>query len=156
MFGSTGAMPAMSLRTRYRISLATGTLSSRIATFREGDLQTRQGRRRSRHSVERAAFDRSLGGVAIEAGGGAAAAFDLGGVWVDEAFVGTKAQHVKVKALSAAYFRMLERHAELKELLALGNRLVWMTPNGTSLVIDTDGAETMCDAEIDGLFVANK
>ena len=80
---------------------------------------------------------------------------DLGGVWVDEAFVGT-APRVKVKALSTAYFRILERHAEMKELFALGNRLVWMTPSGTALVIDADGAETMKDEEIDRLFVATK
>ncbi len=63
---------------------------------------------------------------------------------------------MKVKALSAAYFRMLERHAELKEVFALGNRVVWMTPRGAALVIDADGSETLSDAEIDKLFAAKK
>jgi Ca-activated chloride channel family protein len=79
----------------------------------------------------------------------------VGGVWVDEAFVGD-APRVQVKALGAAYFRLLERHAELKEVFALGKRVVWMTPNGTALVIDADGAETLSDAEIDKLFVPKK
>jgi Ca-activated chloride channel family protein len=80
---------------------------------------------------------------------------DIGGVWVDEKFAGD-APRVQVKALSAAYFRLLERHAELKEVFALGKRVVWMTPNGTALVIDADGAETLSDAEIDKLFMSKK
>ncbi len=80
---------------------------------------------------------------------------DVGGLWVDETYAGTPPS-VKVKALSTAYFRMLERHAELKDVFALGQRLVWMTPSGTALIIDVAGAETMSDAEIEKLFVAKK
>jgi Ca-activated chloride channel family protein len=36
----------------------------------------------------------------------------------------------------------------------LGNHVVWVTPSGTALVIDTtDGKEKLDDAEIDALFV---
>jgi Ca-activated chloride channel family protein len=80
---------------------------------------------------------------------------ELGGVWVDAALT-SGAPQVKVKALSAAYFRMLERHPELKEVFALGSRVVWMTPSGTALVIDAAGAETLSDDEIDKLFSAKK
>ena len=82
-------------------------------------------------------------------------ALEVGVVWFDEAF-DAKMTIVTVKAMSPAYFRMLERYASLKDVFALGNRLVWMTPNGTALVIDADGAETLSDAEIDKLFVAKK
>jgi Ca-activated chloride channel family protein len=41
----------------------------------------------------------------------------------------------------------------MKEVFRLGNHLVWITPNGTGLVIDTtDGTDQMTDREIDALF----
>jgi Ca-activated chloride channel homolog len=58
--------------------------------------------------------------------------------------------------MSAAYFRILARHPEMKDVLRLGNRVVWVTPCGTALVIDADGKETLGDDEIDKLFVAKK
>jgi Ca-activated chloride channel family protein len=80
----------------------------------------------------------------------------VNGVWTDQALDG-KAAVVKVKALSDAYFRMLEKHPELKELFQLGNRLVWMTPSGTVLVVEPqDGKDKMGDDEIEKLFVARK
>ena len=64
---------------------------------------------------------------------------------------------VTVKAMSPAYFRMLERHPELKEVFRLGSRVVWITPSGTALVIDpTQGEEKMSDRKIDSLFVTVK
>jgi Ca-activated chloride channel family protein len=37
----------------------------------------------------------------------------------------------------------------------LGNHLVWVTPSGTALVIDTStGEEKMADSDIDRLFKA--
>jgi Ca-activated chloride channel family protein len=80
---------------------------------------------------------------------------EVGGVWIDEGFA-AKTKAVTVKAQSAAYFRMLERHPSLKTVFQLGNHLVWVTPSGTALIIDTKGQEKLSDAEIDKLFVAKK
>jgi Ca-activated chloride channel family protein len=81
---------------------------------------------------------------------------EVGGVWIDEGFVAdTKA--VTVKAQSEAYFAILQRHAKVKDVFQLGNHVVWVTPSGVALVVDTTtGQETMSDAEIDKLFVAKK
>ncbi len=81
---------------------------------------------------------------------------ELGGVWIDEGF-DAKMPTVVVKAQSDAYFRLLERQPQVKDVFRLGNHVVWVTPNGTALVIDTnDGKEKLDDAEIDRLFVAKK
>ncbi len=74
------------------------------------------------------------------------------GAWVDEGF-DAKMKTVTVKALSKAYFRLLEKQGTLKEVFQLGTRVVWVTPSGKALVIDpTRGKETMTDGEIDALF----
>jgi Ca-activated chloride channel family protein len=81
---------------------------------------------------------------------------EIGGVWIDEGF-DAKMPLVTVKAMSDAYFRILMRHPTVKEVFKLGNHLVWVTPSGTALVVDTnDGKEKMTDEEIDQLFVAKK
>jgi Ca-activated chloride channel family protein len=81
---------------------------------------------------------------------------EIGGVWIDEGYT-AKMKMVAVRAQSAAYFRILERQPKVKEVFKLGNHLVWVTPSGTALVIDTsDGKEKMTDSEIDALFVAKK
>jgi Ca-activated chloride channel family protein len=81
---------------------------------------------------------------------------EVGGVWIDEGF-DPKMQTVTVKAMSKAYFRILERHAKVRQVYQLGNHLIWVTPSRTALIIDTnDGVETMTDADIDRLFVASK
>ncbi len=81
---------------------------------------------------------------------------EFGGVWIDEGYT-SKAKSLVVKAQSDAYFRLLERHPELRSVFQLGNHLVWMTPNGTALIIDTqDGKDKLNDKEIDDLFVAKK
>ena len=62
---------------------------------------------------------------------------------------------LKVKAMSAAYFRMLERQPQVREVFQLGNHVVWVSPSGTALIIDQgDGREELPDADIDRLFVA--
>jgi Ca-activated chloride channel family protein len=76
------------------------------------------------------------------------------GVWVDDG-CDPKMPTVKVKAQGAAYFRILERHAQMREVFRLGNRIAWVTPNGTVLVVDPSaGAEQMTDEAIDTLFEA--
>lgn len=77
---------------------------------------------------------------------------EYGGVWIDEDFE-AKTPTVVVKAQSDAYFRLLERQPRLRDVLKLGNAIVWVTPSGAALVIDpNDGKETLGDAEIDNLF----
>jgi Ca-activated chloride channel family protein len=79
---------------------------------------------------------------------------EIGGVWIDEGF-NAQAPTLVVKAMSDAYFQILDRHPEIKDVYQLGNHVVWMTPSGAALVLDTvDGKEQLTDAEIDALFVA--
>jgi Ca-activated chloride channel homolog len=80
----------------------------------------------------------------------------IGGVWIDTAFK-EKTPALVIKAQSDAYFRLLDRHPDLKDVLRLGNRLVWMTPSGTALVVDPDdGKDKLPDADIDRLFAVKK
>jgi len=81
-------------------------------------------------------------------------ALEIGGIWIDEAFC---AEHktVTVKAMSNAYFRILELHPEARKVFSIGNHLVWVSPSQTAIVIDpTSGAEEMTDVEIANLFRA--
>lgn len=81
---------------------------------------------------------------------------ELGGVWIDDGF-DPKMPTCIVKAQSEAYFRILERQPKMKDVFLLGNHLVWVTPNNTALVIDSDdGKDKLSDEEIDKLFVAAK
>jgi Ca-activated chloride channel family protein len=78
---------------------------------------------------------------------------EFGGIWIDEGFT-AKTPVLVIKAQSDAYFKLLERHPKLKDVLQLGNHLVWVAPSGTALVIDTkQGKEKVTEAEIDKLFV---
>ena len=77
---------------------------------------------------------------------------ELGGVWIDDAYK-AETKSVTVKAQSDAYFQILEKHPEMKEVFRLGNFVVWIAPSGTALVIDQNtGKEKMDDAEIAALF----
>lgn len=79
---------------------------------------------------------------------------DVGGVWIDDGF-NPKTETVSIKAQSEAYFRILERHPEVKDAFQLGNYVIWITPSGKALIIDAGaGLETLPDADIDRLFVA--
>jgi Ca-activated chloride channel family protein len=81
---------------------------------------------------------------------------ELGGVWIDEKF-DAKMPMVTVKAMSKAYFRMLELHPKVKDVFRMGNHLVWVMPSGVALVIDANnGAETLRDAAIERLFLTKK
>jgi Ca-activated chloride channel family protein len=62
-----------------------------------------------------------------------------------------------VKAMSDAYFRILEKNGKMKDVFRLGNYLVWVSPSKTALVIDTDdGVDKLTDEQIDKLFVEKK
>jgi Ca-activated chloride channel family protein len=81
---------------------------------------------------------------------------NVAGVWIDEGF-DPKMKTVEIKAMSKAYFRLLRRHPEVREVFRLGNHLVWVTPNGTALVVDSRaGREEMSDRDIDALFATAK
>lgn len=78
---------------------------------------------------------------------------EYGGCWIDEGYE-AKMPTCVVKTMSDAYFRILEKHPEVKEVYQLGNYLVWVTPSGTALVLDmNDGKDKLADEEIDKLFV---
>jgi Ca-activated chloride channel family protein len=77
---------------------------------------------------------------------------DVGGVWIDEGF-DPKMKTVAIKAMSKAYFRILELHPEAKEVFRLGNYLVWVAPSGTALIVDgRTGSEELADTVINALF----
>ncbi|MHB1425829.1 MAG: VIT domain-containing protein [Gemmataceae bacterium] len=81
---------------------------------------------------------------------------EIGGVWIDEGFV-PKMTPLVVKAQSDAYFKLLERQPKLREVFRLGNHLVWVTPNGTALVVDSGaGKDKLSDDDVAKLFVAKK
>lgn len=77
---------------------------------------------------------------------------EIGGVWIDEGY-SAKTPTLSVKAQSEAYFRILELQPQMKDVFQLGNHVLWITPNGTALVIDTtEGKEKLSDKEINLLF----
>ena len=79
---------------------------------------------------------------------------EIGGVWIDEEFT-AKTPTLNVKAQSDAYFQILERQPQMRHVFRLGNHVVWITPNGTGLVIDsTYGVEKITNKEIDLLFAS--
>jgi Ca-activated chloride channel family protein len=79
---------------------------------------------------------------------------EVGGLWIDEKF-NPKMKSVTVKAMSPAYFQILDKQPKMREVFALGNYLIWITPSGTALIVDqNDGQTEMADADIDRLFVA--
>jgi Ca-activated chloride channel family protein len=81
---------------------------------------------------------------------------EMGGVWIDDQF-DTKTKTVIVKAQSDAYFAILAKHPEVKDVYLLGNHSVWIAPSGVALVIDAnDGKEKLDEKEIDALFAAKK
>src|SRR5262249_14891242 len=106
------------------------------------DLSVQMNNLRNQNRLERTAIRRVANRNCLE----------IGGIWIDEGY-DAKMTIVAVKAQSDAYFRILERQPQVKDVYRLGNHVVWVTPSGTALVIDTHhGKETMTDAEIDKLF----
>ena len=80
----------------------------------------------------------------------------IAGVWIDTAFK-DKAPALVVKAQGDAYFRILKRYPKAKDVFLLGNRVVWATPGGITLVIDTTAGKDKLDAkEIDKLFTVKR
>ncbi len=110
------------------------------------DLSLQTANLRSQSRLDQAAIKNVQGRNCLE----------FGGVWIDEGF-DAKMPTFTIKAQSDAYFKLLDRQPKMRDVLTLGNHLVWVTPNGTALIIDmTTGKEKATDAEIDALFVAGK
>jgi Ca-activated chloride channel homolog len=74
-----------------------------------------------------------------------------GEAWVDESFKSSMAT-VRLRVLGQAYFRLLAAHPELSAIFALGNRVTWVTPSGTALIIDKLGQDNAADAVLNRLF----
>jgi Ca-activated chloride channel family protein len=144
------AKSALDKQTAYeecRAALRKGDLSGVQAGRLGVDLSIQCCNLRNQSRVEQTAQRQLLGRDCIE----------IGGIWVDKGYDAKKTKTVVVKALSDAYFRLLETHPELKEVFRMGNHLVWVTPSGTALLLDAcDGKETLTDDEIAGLFPAKK
>jgi Ca-activated chloride channel family protein len=77
---------------------------------------------------------------------------EINGAWIDDKLDATPQPIVRVKAQSDAYFRLLEKQPKLKEVFQLGNRVAWVAPSGTLLVVDAAGTEKLSDDEIAKLF----
>lgn len=81
---------------------------------------------------------------------------EVGGVWIDDGY-DIKMPTVNIKAMSPAYFRMLELQPNMRDVFRMGNHLVYVTPSGSALVVDANnGVETLPDGDIKALFVRKK
>jgi hypothetical protein len=75
----------------------------------------------------------------------------IGEAWVDQTFKSSMAT-LHLRVFSKAYFRLLAAHPELSAIFALGNRVTWVTPSGTALVIDKQGQDDAAEATLDQIF----
>ena len=73
------------------------------------------------------------------------------GVWTDSQWKAGN-EPLKVKYLSDAYFKLLEKDADLKEVFALGENILVVLKSGKSILISAEGKEDLTDAELAGLF----
>ena len=73
------------------------------------------------------------------------------GTWTDTAWKQDN-EVVKIKYLSDAYFKLLERDPELKEALALGEQVLVVLKSGKAILVGEDGKDNLSNAELDGLF----
>ena len=77
---------------------------------------------------------------------------ELNGVWIDDQFK-KETPTLNIKTMSNAYFKLLEKKPEMKEVFSLSQSVVWITPSGTALVVDpSNGKEELSDEEIAKLF----
>jgi Ca-activated chloride channel family protein len=137
---------ALETYSRARAALGAGRQGDLQAGKLAVDLALQVSALRNQDQLSRSATRRAAGRTCVE----------VGGAWVDEGF-DAKMRTVTIKAQGRAYFRILERHPAVQEVFRLGNRLVWVTPSGTALVVDSQGGtEDLTDAEIDQLFAARK
>jgi len=106
------------------------------------ELSVQLAEMRNQCRTEAAAVKKAAGRTCVE----------VGGVWIDDGF-NARMKLVEIKAMSKAYFRIMEKHPEVSEVFQLGNHVVWVTPSGTALVLDKEqGKEELSDDEIEKLF----
>lgn len=75
------------------------------------------------------------------------------GIWVDHAYDAEKHKDLfSIQYLSKAYFQLIEKDPRHKEILALGERVVWISPTGRAIAIDSKGKETLTEKEFSNLF----
>ena len=75
----------------------------------------------------------------------------VGDAWVDQGFT-PKMPTLRLRVLGKAYFRLLASHPELRSVFALGNRITWVSPSGTAVIIDSQGRDDADQASLDRLF----
>lgn len=63
---------------------------------------------------------------------------------------------LRLRVLGQAYFRLLAEHPELSEIFALGNRITWVSPSGTAVVIDKQGQDEVAVTVLSSLFAPAK
>jgi Ca-activated chloride channel family protein len=137
---------ALETYSRARAALGAGRQGDLQAGKLAVDLALQVSALRNQDQLSRSATRRAAGRTCVE----------VGGAWVDEGF-DARTPTVTIKAQGKAYFRILERHPVVQEVFRLGNRLAWVTPSGTALVVDSQGGQDdLTDAEIDKLFAPKK
>ena len=77
------------------------------------------------------------------------------GVWIDRDYAATL-KRVTVEYLGDTYLKILAARPEWKTILALGDRLVVVTPSRTVLVIGPKEDKPLTDAQVAALFVPAK
>ena len=75
------------------------------------------------------------------------------GIWVDRNYRDTCKQ-VRIQYLGETYLKVLAARPAWKSILALGENLVVVCPNGTALVIGGKEDKPLSDAEVAALFVS--
>lgn len=71
------------------------------------------------------------------------------GIWIDET-VTPDVKPVELKYLGSAYFKLLELRPELKEIFALGEHVLWVSPTGQAIFITTEGRDEVPEEELKG------
>lgn len=130
------------------------TLDQANRALRAGDLQqTQQGRLGVDLSVQMNEMkNQSQQSRQIQRQVNQRNCLEVNGVWVDDQYK-KETPTFAIKTMSNAYFQLLEKKPEMKDVLQLGASLVWIAPNGTAIVIDPNtGKEEITDEEITRLF----
>ncbi len=75
-----------------------------------------------------------------------------GNYWVDQTYK-PRTPIVHIRFLGKAYFALAAEHHELGPILALGREIIWVSPSGKALMIDTQGDDDMPGPAREALFV---
>jgi len=72
-------------------------------------------------------------------------------VWIDSAWK-PENEPVKVKCLSDAHFKLLDRDPALDKVFALGQNVLVVLKSGKAIRVGEEGKEDLTDKELDELF----